>query len=117
MDVKALTRFARISPLKIMDLARAIQGMPVSDAVKALQFTRRKGAVLLLKTLKSAIANAEHNDELSADNLRVKMAVVEQGPVFKRFNAAARGRAAPITKRTSHLRIVLSDDKAAGKKK
>jgi len=69
----------------------------------------RKSARLLAKTLKSAIANAENNNNLSADSLTVKLAIIENGPVLKRFKAAARGSAAPRRKKMSHIRIVLSD--------
>lgn len=110
MDVKATMRFVRISPTKARDLARKIQGMPVADALNAMQFTRRKAATLILKTLKSAVANAENNANLSAENLRVKEAVVENGPTMKRFRPRARGGASRILKRSSHIRIVLADN-------
>jgi large subunit ribosomal protein L22 len=110
MDVKATMKFVRISPTKARDLARKIQGMPVADALNAMQFTRRKAATLILKTLKSAVANAENNAKLSAENLRVKEAVVENGPTMKRFRPRARGGASRILKRSSHIRIVLADN-------
>jgi large subunit ribosomal protein L22 len=110
MDVKATMKFVRISPTKARDLARKIQGMPVADALNAMQFTRRKAATLILKTLKSAVANAENNANLSAENLRVKEAVVENGPTMKRFRPRARGGASRILKRSSHIRIVLADN-------
>ena len=110
MDVKATMRFVRISPTKARDLARKIQGMPVDEALNAMQFTRRKAATLILKTLKSAVANAENNANLSAENLRVKEAVVENGPTMKRFRPRARGGASRILKRSSHIRIVLADN-------
>ena len=75
-----------------------------------MAFSPKKAAVLVKKTLKSAIANAENNAELKVDTLLVKEAVVGEGPTFKRFRARARGGASPLRKRTSHIRIVLSDE-------
>ena len=109
MEVNSTLRFARISPLKVTDLAREIRGKPVAKALQVLQFSHRKGAFLLLKTLKSAVANAENNAKLSADNLVVKVVAVETGPSMKRFRPKARGMAGPIRKRMSHIRIVLAE--------
>ena len=114
MEVTAVTKFVRMSPSKARDMARAIQGKAVADALKITEFSERKAATLLGKTLKSAIANAENNANLSADNLYVKMAVVEEGPRMKRWWPRARGSASPILRRTSHVRIVLTDKKSAG---
>ena len=110
MEVKSTYKYARISPKKARDVARAIQGMPVSDALDALAYTPRKAAQLLSKTLKSAVANAENNHELIADDLTVKEATVGDAPTFKRFKPRARGSAGAIRKRTSHLYIVLTDE-------
>lgn len=110
MEVKAVYKYARISPLKMRDVAREIQGLPVNQALDILNFTPRKAAVLIGKTLRSAIANAENNFDLDADALVVKEAQVGEGPRFKRFKPRARGGAAPIIKRTSHIRIVVSDE-------
>lgn len=110
MEVKSTYKYARISPKKARDVARAIQGMPVSDALDALAYTPRKAAQLVGKTLKSAVANAENNHELIADELTVKEATVGDGPTFKRFKPRARGSASAIRKRTSHLYIVLTDE-------
>ena len=115
MRVQSVTKYVRISSLKAIDLARAIQGRTVSDALKITEFSERKAGFYIGKTLKSAIANAEHNAGLSADDLVVEKAVVEQGPALKRFWPRARGSASPILKRTSHIRIVLTDGKDAGK--
>lgn len=110
MEVKSTYKYARISPKKARDVARAIQGMPVSDALDALAYTPRKAAMLVGKTLKSAVANAENNHDLIADELTVKEATVGDGPTFKRFKPRARGSAGAIRKRTSHLYIVLTDE-------
>lgn len=109
MEVQALTRYARMSPKKVREVARTIQGRKAGDAVDLLTVIPRKSARLIAKTLKSAIANAENNNNLSADALVVKSAIVENGPVLKRFKAGARGTAMPRRKKMSHIRIVLSD--------
>ena len=110
MEVKSLYKYARVSPLKARDVAREIQGLPVSAALDILNFTPRKAAFLIGKTLKSAIANAENNHELDIESLVVKEATATDGPSFRRFKARARGSGAPIKRRTSHLQIILSDE-------
>jgi large subunit ribosomal protein L22 len=109
MEVQALTRYARMSPKKMREVARTIQGRPAAEAVEFLSLVPRKSARLIAKTLKSAIANAENNRNLSADSLTVRSAVIENGPVLKRFKAGARGTAMPRRKKMSHIRIILSD--------
>ena len=109
MEVQALTRYARMSPKKVREVVRTIQGRKANDAVDLLTLIPRKSARLIVKTLKSAIANAENNNNLSADSLVVKSALVENGPVLKRFKAGARGTAMPRRKKMSYIRIVLSD--------
>lgn len=115
MDIRSTMRFARISSLKAKDLAKAIRGMSASAALNTLEFSHRKGAFLIAKTLKSAIANAENNAKLSAENMFVREAVVQDGPSMKRYWPRARGSASPILKRTSHIKIVLSDEGKGGK--
>jgi len=109
MEVQAITRYARMSPKKVREVARTIQGRKAPDAVDLLGIIPRKSARLIVKTLKSAIANAENNNNLSADALIVKSAIVDQGPVLKRFKAGARGTAMPRRKKMSHITIVLTD--------
>ncbi len=110
MQVKSIYRFARISAFKAREVTREIQGLPATDALDILRFTPKKAALLVTKTLRSAIANAENNNNLNAANLVVQEAVVGEGPTFKRFQPKARGSAGPIRKRTSHIRIVLTDE-------
>src|SRR5919201_6996580 len=110
MEVRSIYRYARISPFKVREVTREIQGLPVSAALDVLAFTPKKAALLINKTLKSAIANAENNANLKPDGLVVKEAIVGEGPTFKRIMARARGSASRILKRTSHIRIVLSDE-------
>src|SRR6478609_5504812 len=108
MEVRSTYKYARISPFKVREVTREIQGLPVSAALDLLAFTPKKAALLIGKTLKSAIANAENNANLKPDGLVVKEATVGEGPTLKRIMARARGSASQILKRTSHIRIVLS---------
>jgi large subunit ribosomal protein L22 len=110
MEVRSIYKYARISPFKAREVTREIQGLPVSAALDLLAFTPKKAAFLINKTLKSAIANAENNANLKPDGLVVKEAIVGEGPTFKRIMARARGSASQILKRTSHIRIVLTDE-------
>ena len=112
MEIQALTRNARMSPKKVREVARLIQGRSVQEAIDFVSLIPRKSARLIAKTLKSAVANAENNNNLSADKLFVHRALIENGPVLKRFKAGARGSAKPRVKRMSHLRIILSDGKS-----
>ncbi len=110
MQVKSIHRYARISAFKAREVTREIQGLPVSAALDIVAFSPKKAAALVEKTLKSAIANAENNNRLRADKLVVQEAVVGEGPTLKRFRPRARGSASPIHKRTSHIRIILTDE-------
>jgi large subunit ribosomal protein L22 len=109
MEVRAVSKFVRLAPRRARDLARAIQGLPVTEALKVTDFSERKAATLIGKTLKSAVANAENNAKVSADSLRVKEAIIGEGPAMKRSWPRARGMASRIRKRTSHVTIVLTD--------
>lgn len=110
MKVQAISKYVRISPLKLHGLAREIVGMSANHAVQTLRWIPRKSARLMLKTLKSAIANAENNFNLSVDQLVLEEATVNAGPMLKRFQPVSRGSAHPIRKRTSHIKIVLTSD-------
>lgn len=110
MQVKSIYRNARISAFKAREVTRAIQGLPATDALDLLRFVPKKAAPMVLKTLASAVANAENNNNLNVANLVVKEAVVGEGPTFNRFQPKARGSAGPIRKRTSHIRIILTDE-------
>src|SRR5947199_2224284 len=110
MEVRSIYRYARISAFKVREVTREIQGLPVAAALDVLAFTPKKAAVLIGKTLKSAVANAENNANLKVDTLVVKEAVAGEGPTLKRIMARARGSASGILKRTSHIRIVLTDE-------
>lgn len=111
MEVKAIYKDFRMSPQKVREVVRQIQGLPVDQAEAALAFIPRKSAKAVAKTLKSAIANAENNNELKREDLIIKEATAGKGHVMKRFRPRARGSASPIIKRSTNIRIVLTDDK------
>jgi large subunit ribosomal protein L22 len=110
MQIKSIYRGARISAFKAREVTREIQGLPVAHALDLVMLSAKKAAFLVGKTLKSAIANAENNANLRVEKLVVQEATVGEGPTLKRFQPKARGSAGPIRKRTSHSRIVLTDE-------
>ena len=110
MQVRAITHNVPMSPQKVREVVRQIQGLPAERAVAVLAMVPRKSARLVVKTLQSAIANAENNKNLKAENLRVREAVAGAATTLKRFTPKARGSAGPTLKRRSHIRIVLSDE-------
>lgn len=109
MEVKAISKSTRISASKGRDLARAIKGKSVSEALQITKFSPRKAAALLRATIQSAAANASHNHGLDVDHLFVVKAVFDEGASMRRFWPRARGSASPIEKQTSHITVVLSD--------
>ena len=96
MEVKAIAKYQRISPLKVHYIAREIRGKQVDEALNILRFTNKKGAKLLSDVLKSAIANAENNNGLDRANLYVKKAYANDAPTMKRWHPKAKGAAYPI---------------------
>ena len=110
MEVRATYKYAKISPFKAREVTRAIQGLPVSAALDLVAYSPKKAAALVSKTLKSAVANAENNANLKVEGLVVKEAIVGEGPTMKRMMARARGSGSRILKRSSHIRIVLTDE-------
>ncbi|HKS36037.1 MAG TPA: 50S ribosomal protein L22 [Verrucomicrobiae bacterium] len=110
MEVQAITRNVRMSAQKVREVVRQIQGMNALQAQAVLAVVSRKSARFVAKTLKSAIANAENNNGLKPETLRVKEAVAGAATTLKRFTPKARGSAGPILKRNCHIKIVLSDN-------
>src|SRR5918997_616741 len=110
MEVRSIYRYAKISPFKAREVTREIQGLPVAAALDIVAFSPKKAAALIAKTLKSAVANAENNANLKVDGLVVKEATVGEGPTMKRMMARARGSGSRILKRSSHIRIILTDE-------
>ncbi len=109
MQAVAKLRYARISAQKGRLVADQIRGLPVEQALNVLAFSKKKGAALVKKVLDSAIANAENNEGADIDELRVAAIMVDEGPTMKRIRARAKGRAARILKRTSHITVTVSD--------
>ncbi len=112
MQVIATHRYAKISAFKAREVTREIQGLPAVDALQQLAFIPKKAAPLIAKTLKSAIANAEHNNNIRPELLVIKEAVIGEALTIKRVRPKARGSAGPVRKRNSHIRIVLTDEVA-----
>jgi large subunit ribosomal protein L22 len=109
MEVKAVTRMVRISPLKVRLVMDVVRGMPVGKALSTLEYMPQKAAREVARTIKSAAANAEHNFDLDRDALVVKYIYADQGPVLKRFMPRARGMANQIRKPTTHITVVVDD--------
>ena len=108
--VKAINRNVRSGARKINTLLKNIRGKKVDVAIRNLSFARQRIAFEIKKTVQSAIANAENNNQFDIDNLYVKEAYVGKSIVLKRFRARAKGRASPIKKPYSNLTIILSEN-------
>ena len=112
MEVTAITRNARMSAAKGRPLARECRGLPVSAALKVVEFSPKKAAEILKKTIMSAIANAKHNNGVAdAADLTVKLCVFDESIRMKRYWPTARGSAHPIARRMCHCKVVLTDVK------
>ncbi|MEH7223772.1 MULTISPECIES: 50S ribosomal protein L22 [Bacillaceae] len=111
MQAKAVARTVRIAPRKVRLVADLIRGKQVGEAIAILRHTPKAASPVVEKVLNSAIANAEHNYEMDANNLVITEAYVNEGPTLKRFRPRAMGRASQINKRTSHITIVVSEKK------
>jgi large subunit ribosomal protein L22 len=110
MQVQAITKNVRMSAQKMREMVRQIQGLPALQAQNVLRFVSRKSARVVAKTLNSAIANAENNNGVKPEALKVKEAVAQTAASIKRFTPKARGSAGPILKRSCHVKIVVSDE-------
>lgn len=109
MEAKAILRSARISAQKVRLVADQVRGMPVGNATNLLAFSNKKAAHLVKKVLLSAVANAENNLGADVDELLVSKIFVDEGPSLKRMHARAKGRGNRITKRTSHITVVVGE--------
>ncbi len=109
MKVRAQAKYVRHSPYKVRRVLDLVRGLPVQEAEDLLRLTSRGATEPVVKVLKSAVANAEHNHALDIDDLVVAEAYADEGPTLKRYRPRARGRATRILKRTSHITIVVSD--------
>ena len=110
MEVRAVSKYVRISPQKVRKLIAAIKGKPVEAALDILKFMPQKGSNILEKIIRSAIANADQHPDIDVDSLIVHNIFADQGPTLKRFRARARGRGTRILKRTAHITVILTDE-------
>jgi len=106
--VKASARYVRIAPRKARLIADQVRGMHIESARALLQFSPRGAAHPIQKLINSAAANAENNHDLVGDEMRIATITVDEGPTLRRFRPRAMGRATPINKRTSHIRVALT---------
>ena len=111
LEARATLKYARISARKVKIVADLIRGKNIDEALAIVKFTPKASSEIIEKLLKSAIANAENNHGMSHDKLYVAEIFANQGPTLKRIRPAAKGSAVRIRKRTSHITIVLRDDK------
>ncbi|MEC7833235.1 MAG: 50S ribosomal protein L22 [Pseudomonadota bacterium] len=109
MDTQAIIKYQRISAQKCRLVADSVRGLKVDRALEFLNFTNKKASRLILKVLKSAVANAETNNSVDIDDLKIKNVLVDEGPVQKRFMPRARGRVNQILKRSSHITVIVTD--------
>ena len=109
MEVNATAKYIRIAPCKLRIVMNLIRGKNVSDAFAILKFTPKVGSEVVEKVLRSAVANAEHNNDMNVDNLIVSSCYVNQGPTLKRIHPRSRGQAFKILKHSSHVTVCVSE--------
>jgi len=117
MPATASLKKVRISPRKVGVVAALVRGRLVDDAIIILENTPRRAAAEVKEAVKSAQANAEHNHSYKPETLRITSISVTPGPQYKRWRPAARGRALPFARRTSHITVVVDGQKRELKKK
>lgn len=110
MNVTATARYIRQSPRKMRLVATAVRDLPPTEAVNALSLMNLRAAKTIQDVVQSALANATNNHQLQVSSLRIRTLEVGEGPTLKRMRAASRGRGMSIMKRTSHVRVVLTDE-------
>lgn len=110
MEAKAIAKHVRVSPQKVRKIVGAVKGKPAEIGLNILKFMPQKSAGLVGKVLKSAIANADQNENMDVDALVIRNILVDQGPTLKRFRARARGRGSRILKRTSHITVIVAEN-------
>lgn len=110
MEVRAVSKYVRISPQKVQKVIGAVKGKPVESGLQILKFMPQKAASILEKIVRSAVANADHNADVDVDLLIIRNITADQGPTLKRWKARARGRGTRILKRTSHITVILAEE-------
>jgi large subunit ribosomal protein L22 len=113
MEARAVSRYARISSLKVMKVSGAVKGKPVENALAILKFLPQKAAKQLEKLIRSAVANADRTPDVDVDRLVVRTITADDGPMLKRWGTKARGRGTRILKPTCHITVVLSEKTSA----
>jgi large subunit ribosomal protein L22 len=113
MEARAVSRYARISSLKVMKVSGAVKGKPVENALAILKFLPQKAAKQLEKLIRSAVANADRTPNVDVDRLVVRTITADDGPMLKRWGTKARGRGTRILKPTCHITVVLSEKTSA----
>lgn len=116
MSVQALAKGVRMSPRKTGVVAALVRGRTVEEALTILEHTPRRSADVVARVIKSAKANAEHNHNFKPNTLFITEITVTPGPRLKRYRPAARGRALPYQKKSSHIRVVVDGEKRVAKK-
>ena len=110
MEIRAVSKYVRISPRKVHKVIGAIKGKPVESGIQILKFMPQKAASILEKIVRSAVANADNNADIDIDLLVIRNITADQGPSLKRWKARARGRGTRILKRTSHITVILAEE-------
>ncbi len=108
MKIKAEQKYSRQSPRKVRLVANVVKDLSLEKAFEQLALMERKAALVVLKTLRQAVANATHNHNLQFDNLKIDTILVKQGPTYKRWRAVSRGRSHEIQKKTCHVEVLLT---------
>jgi large subunit ribosomal protein L22 len=112
MEVRAIAKNLPVSASKARLLANMVRGRKVDDALTLLKFTPTPTAKVVAKVIKSAAANAENGFQMSPEDLKIVRILVNQAPVMKRYRPAARGRASPILKRSSHITVTVAEQES-----
>jgi large subunit ribosomal protein L22 len=110
MEVRAVSKYVRISPQKVRKVVGDIKGKPVESGLQKLKFMPQKAANILEKIIQSAVANADQNSDIDIDLLVIRNITADQGPTLKRWKARARGRGTRVLKRTSHITVILAEE-------
>ena len=110
MEVRAVSKYVRISPRKVHKVIGTVKGKSAESGIQILKFMPQKAASILEKIVRSAVANADHNAGVDIDLLVIRNITADQGPSLKRWKARARGRGTRILKRTSHITVTLAEE-------
>ena len=109
MEARAVSRHVRMSPQKVRLVVDLVRGKGVEEALNILDFTPKRAAKAVAKTVRSVVANAQNTQSVDVDRLFIKRVFVDGGPTWKRFTPRAQGRATPILKRTCHITVVVDE--------